>query len=104
MLSRAASVARTTLPCGSWARTPNQMASGAYHTSTSVESSAGRPSTGRYCEKPTKRGARRHTGSCGKPPDGGAPLIRGGVTGSLVFPTDDVGRGADGPPARRNQG
>src|SRR6266568_9201545 len=35
------------------------MASGAYHTSTVVESSAGRPSTGRYCEKPTSRAARR---------------------------------------------
>src|SRR2546423_15589882 len=43
------------------------MASGAYQTSTSVESSAGRPSTGRYCENPVSRAARRHTGSASPP-------------------------------------
>jgi len=40
---------------------------GAYQTSTAVESSAGRPSTGRYCEKPVSVAARLHTGSSSTP-------------------------------------
>src|SRR2546429_30983 len=43
------------------------MASGAYQTSTSVESSAGRPSTGRYCENPVRRALPRHTRSAPPP-------------------------------------
>ena len=46
MLSRLACVARTTLPCISRARIPKWIASGEYQTSTSVGSSAERPSTG----------------------------------------------------------
>ncbi len=67
MLSRSATVARMAPGTLSWAMTPNQIASGAYQTRTSVCSSAGRPSTGWYCQKPVSRVARFQTGSLRTP-------------------------------------
>ncbi len=64
--SRSASVARTA-PCGSNARTPTCIAVAEYQSSTSVESGAGRPSTGWYSENPVSRAARRHTASSRRP-------------------------------------
>src|SRR6266480_4178760 len=97
MLSRSASVARTTLPCGSWARTPNQMASGAYQTSTAVESSAGRPSTGRYCEKPVSVAARLHTGSSSTPSIFASASNRGMCTSSCLAVPEYVEPGSGEP-------
>src|SRR4051812_50210977 len=86
MLSRLARVARTTSPCCSWARMPNQIASGAYQTSTSVGSSAGWPSTGWYCEKPVSLAAVDHTGSSrGAFPTPGT-FLRGKITGGGTPP------------------
>src|SRR5512144_248193 len=66
MRSRFARVAWTG-PWDSNARTPNQMAVGEYHTSTSVESSAGRPSTGEYSENPVRAAACAQTSSESRP-------------------------------------
>ena len=43
------------------------MAVAEYHTSTCVESSAGRPSAGAYSEKPVRTAAPFHTGSSSAP-------------------------------------
>jgi hypothetical protein len=43
------------------------MAVDEYHTSTSVLSDAGRPSTGAYCENPVSSEAVFHTGSDSEP-------------------------------------
>src|SRR3712207_6940447 len=51
-----------TVPCASCARTPKWIAVGEYHTSTSVESCAGTPSTGVNCEKPVRTAACCHSG------------------------------------------
>ena len=53
------------------------MALGAYQTSTWVESSAGRPSTGWYCENPVSMAAWDQTGSSSTPSTVAVVSIRG---------------------------
>ncbi len=67
MASRSATVARIAPGRVSWARMPKWIASGAYQTRTSVRSSAGRPSTGSYWEKPVRTAAPDQTGSSRRP-------------------------------------
>ena len=57
-------MAEGTLSC---AMMPKWIASGAYHTRISVCSSAGRPSTGWYCQNPVSRAACAHAGSSSTP-------------------------------------
>src|SRR5688572_5399945 len=59
---------------------PNQIASGAYQTRTSVRSSAGRLSTGSYWEKSTRRAALVQASSSRRPSTIAVCSIRGRVT------------------------
>src|SRR5487761_2084593 len=54
------------------------MAEGEYHTSTTVESLAGTPSTGVICEKPVRRAACAHMGSFITPSIVASATMRGG--------------------------
>ena len=56
-----------TAPCDSYARMPKKMALGEYQTRMSVESSAGRASTGEYWENPVSSAASDQTGSSSTP-------------------------------------
>ena len=58
------------------------MACGEYQTSTSVESSAGSPSTGVYSEKPVRSAARSQTGAFNVPSSGTPSSKRGIRTAS----------------------
>ena len=82
MRSRSASVART-VPGGAKARMPTYKASGAYQTRTSMESCAGRPSTGLYDVKSVSRLARCQAGSSSMPSMVTMSLRRGARTSIL---------------------
>src|SRR5688572_14901281 len=56
------------------------MAAGEYQTKTSVESSAGMPSTGVYWEKLLSSAARPHAGSSSRPSTVSASSMRGTLT------------------------
>jgi len=63
---------------------PKYIAVDEYQTRTSVESGAGRPSTGWYCENPVSSAARCHAGSSSLPSMTISASMRGGA--ALVWP------------------
>src|SRR5690606_9955563 len=75
---------------------------GEYQTRTTVESSAGRPSNGRYCEKPRSTAACAHAASSSTPSTRSASAGRGAATdgGAAVTFTSPSGACARAGPAQ----
>ncbi len=70
---------------------PKWMASGEYQTSTSVRSTAGRPSAGSSCEKPVSRTASAQAGSSSTPSTTVVASMRGTVTSGRPRPSTICG-------------